>query len=167
MRYFGYPESFGSWSRHGNTSNDHNAFTYTFENSAQRDRRLSKLTPALGKAASNGTTHYFSTLSLPMRTLYDFEPRSWQLDGKKQEGVVLENMFRSSISASYRAPYPDPEYNFHMAAADDETPGEKLVVASGMRDIVTLACKSLTDVNLRRLKFAMKHEEDDPEQFAD
>lgn len=167
MRYFGYPENFGSWSRHGNTTNDHNAFSYTFETSSQRDERLAKLIPSLSQAASNGTTHYFSTLSLPMRLLYDFEPRSWDLEGKKQEGTVLENMFRSSSSVLYRAPYPDTEYNFHMTTADDKTPGEKLVVASGMHDIVKLASKSLTDVNLRRLKFAILHEEDDPEQFAD
>lgn len=167
MRYFGYPERFGSWSRYGDTTNDENAFTYTFETSEQRNERFAKLVPQIGRAAANGTTHYLSTLSLPMRTLYDFEPRSWSLEVEKQEGAVLKNMFRSSCSALYRAPYPDAEYDFHMTTIDDENPGEKLVVASGMREIVMLASKSLTSVNLRRLKFAMKHEEDDSEQFAD
>lgn len=169
MRYFGYPELFGSWSHYGDTSHDHNAFTYTFETSEQRDEKLSKLIPRLGKTAHSESTHYFSTLSLPMRTLYDMQ----QVDtfgsfrDVKQGDTELKNMFRSSSSAIYRAPYPDAEYTFHMTTIDDDEPGEKLVVASGMHDIVKLASKSLTNINLRHLKFAMKHEENDIEQGAD
>jgi hypothetical protein len=169
MRYFGYPERFGTWSRHGNTSHDHNAFTYTFETSEQRDAKLSKLIPRLGQTANSTVSSYFSTLSLPMRTLYDMQKVDTfgSFRDVKQGDTELKNMFRSSSSATYRAPYPDAQYDFHMTTVDDEEPGEKLVVASGMHDIVKLASKSLTDVNLRHLKFAMKHEENDFEQGAD
>lgn len=172
MRYFGYPEKFGSWSRYGDTSRDHNAFDYTFETSEQRNERLAKVSPIMAQIAGerssgNGSTHFFSTLSLPMRSLYDFNRRSWSLYPEKQENVVLKNMFRSSSSAIYRAPFPDVEYNFHMTTSEDDDPGEKLVVASGMHDIVTLAGRSLSIDNLRRLKFAIKHEDDDLEAGAD
>lgn len=168
MEYFGYPERFGTWSRYGNTGRDHLAFNYSFETSQQRDTKLAELSLIFGKTATEETvTHYHSTLSLPMRILYDFEPGGLRGDPKKAENASLKNVFSSSVSAIYRSPRSDAEYRFDMTTADDKEPGDKLVVASGMHNIVKLASKSLTDVNLRRLKFALSHEERDFDAGAD
>lgn len=163
LRYFGYPAKSGDWLEGGM------AFDYTFETSMQENERLSNLLSFKTRLPeSTETTHFSSTLSLPMRSLYDLEPRNGLRRGMtEQVDTSLNNMFRSSVSTQYFAPYPRPHYNFHMTTAEDEEPGEKLVIASGMRDIVMLVSKSLTDENLDRLRFAMKHEKDDPEAGAD
>jgi len=167
MRYFGYPEKSGSRSHRGDTSHDENAFTYRLENYEQRHQRLSRAAPMLGDVGIAGAAQYFSALSLPMRAMYDFTPGLWALREKRQENVVLENMFRSSVITVPRVHSTSAEYRFHMTTLDDEEPGEKLVLASGLSEIVAATHKNSHNMNLRRLEFAIKHMDDDPEAYID
>lgn len=153
LRYFGYPK------KYGNTLYKKSAFTQSMEDSASRNARFNY-------SGSSDENAYYSSLSLPMRTLYDLEPSATRFKIEKQEDTALEPVFIGYTSTRFTTPHAEVNHTFHLTTLDAPQEGT-LVVASDWCEIITAVGQNPSLTNIQRLKFIMRHDEDDQGRYAD